>query len=66
MLLCLTMKPWHVVWLIAAPTLVGILITVLLLIPSLAPALGAWIVGAVGFSALAALPFSLMVGKALQ
>jgi hypothetical protein len=60
------MKPWHFVWLLSAPVLTGVLITVLLLIPSLAPALGMWIVVAAVASMVVALPFSLVVGKAFQ
>ncbi len=58
-------KPAFWIWLLSAPVLSGVLITVLLLIPSLAPSLGRWIVGACLASALVSLPFSIAVGKFL-
>lgn len=45
--------------------LTGVLITVLLMMPSLAPSLGKWIVGAAGLSLVVTLPFSMAVGKAM-
>jgi hypothetical protein len=59
-------KPAFWIWLLATPVLSGVFITILLLMPSLAPALGRWIVGAVALSALVALPFSQLVNKSLR
>lgn len=60
------MKPAFWIWLLAAPILTGASITALLLIPSLAPALGMWIVVASAVSAVVAVPIGLVVGKAIQ
>jgi hypothetical protein len=58
-------KPTFWIWLLSTPVLAGVFITVLLLIPSLAPSLGRWIVGACALSALLTVPFSFSVGKFL-
>lgn len=58
-------KPAFWIWLLSAPVLTGVLITVLLMMPSLAPSLGKWIVGAAGLSLVVTLPFSVAVGKAM-
>ena len=60
------MKPAFWIWLLSAPVLTGMSITVLLLIPALASSLGVWIVGAAAASAAVAVPVSLVVGKAIQ
>ena len=60
------MKPAFWIWLLSAPVLTGVLITVLLMMPSLAPALGMWIVVAAAASAVITVPFSLVVGKSLR
>ncbi len=60
------MKPWFIIWSLSAPVLAGVLITALLLMPSMAPKLGLWIVVAAVASALITVPFSVVVGKALQ
>jgi hypothetical protein len=60
------MKPAFWIWLLAPPVLTGMFITVLLMMPSLAPTLGRWIVLSAAASAVLAVPLSLVVGKALQ
>jgi hypothetical protein len=60
------MKPSFFIWLLSAPVLTGILITVLLLLPAMAPKLGLWIAVASLVSAVITVPFSLAVGKAIQ
>lgn len=59
-------KPTFWIWLLSAPVLAGALIVVLLLIPSLSPVLGYWIIGACALSALVTLPFSISVGRFLS
>lgn len=58
-------KPAFWIWLLAAPVLTGAIIVVLLLIPSIQPALGRWILGATIASAIVAVPFAMKVGKAI-
>jgi hypothetical protein len=58
-------KPAFWIWLLSAPVLTGMLITVLLMMPSLASSLGMWIAIAAGVSAVVAVPFSMAVGKAM-
>jgi len=60
------MKPAFWIWLLSAPVLTGMAITVLLMVPSIAPALGLWILGAAAVSAVVAVPIGLVVGKAIQ
>lgn len=60
------MKPAFWIWLLSAPVLTGAFIAGLLMMPSLASSLGTWIVVAAAVSALAAVPFSITVGKALS
>lgn len=56
-------KPAFWIWLLAAPVLTGAIIAGLLLVPSIQPALGKWIVGAAVLSALVCVPFAQRVGK---
>ncbi len=58
-------KPAIVLWLLATTTLTGILITVLLLIPSLQGQLRPWILAAAAGSAVLSAPFSVKVARAL-
>lgn len=60
------MKPAFWIWLLSAPVLTGVLITVLLMMPSMASSLGKWIVVAAGVSAVVTVPFSMAVGKAMS
>lgn len=60
------MKPSFFIWLLSAPVLTGIFVTVLLLMPSMAPKLGLWIAVASAVSAIITVPFSMAVGKAIQ
>lgn len=60
------MKPAFWIWLLSAPVLTGMLITVLLMMPSVASSLGMWIVGAAALSAVVTVPFSMAVGKAIS
>jgi hypothetical protein len=60
------MKPAFFIWLLSAPVLTGMLITVLLLVPAAAPAMAQWIIAAAGFSMVVTVPFSRMVGRAIQ
>jgi RsiW-degrading membrane proteinase PrsW (M82 family) len=60
------MKPTFIIWSLSAPVLAGAFITALLLMPSMAPKLGLWIVLAAAVSALITVPFSMAVSKALQ
>ncbi len=58
-------KPAFFIWTIAAPVLTGMLITVLLMIPSVAHTMGLWIIGAAVLSMIVTVPFSIAVGKAI-
>lgn len=58
-------KPAFFIWTLSAPVLAGILITVLLLVPGAAPALGRWIIAATVLSMIVTVPFSRAVGKAM-
>lgn len=58
-------KPAFWVWLLAAPVLTGAIIVVLLLVPSIQPALGSWILGACIASMIVTIPFAMKVGKVI-
>jgi uncharacterized membrane protein YdjX (TVP38/TMEM64 family) len=59
-------KPAFWIWLLAAPVLIGIFITVLLNVESAQPALKAWILASCAVSMLITIPFALKVGKAME
>ena len=58
-------KPAFWIWLLAAPVLTGIVIVVLLLIPSLEPTLGKWILGTSLASMVVTIPLAQKIGKAI-
>jgi uncharacterized membrane protein YdjX (TVP38/TMEM64 family) len=59
-------KPAFWIWLLSAPVLIGIFITVLLNVESAQPALKAWILAACAVSMLITIPFAIKVGKAME
>jgi hypothetical protein len=59
------MRPAFWIWVLAAPVLTGLCVTVLLTIPGAEPALGQWMIGAAALSAVVAVPISLALGKVI-
>jgi hypothetical protein len=59
-------KPAFWIWLLAAPVLIGVFITILLNVPSAQPALKGWILAACALSVLITIPFAMKVGKAME
>lgn len=60
------MKPTVLVYTLAAPIFTGVLILILLLIPSAQPRLGWLILGAAALASVVAVPFSMKVGRSLE
>jgi hypothetical protein len=58
-------KPAFWIWLLAAPVLTGIVIVVLLLIPSIQPTLGKWILATSLVSMVVTIPLAQKIGKAI-
>ncbi len=58
-------KPAFFVWSLAAPVLTGMIITGVLLVPSLQAHLGMAILASAAVGFLAAVPLSIQVGKAI-
>jgi phosphoglycerol transferase MdoB-like AlkP superfamily enzyme len=59
-------KPWFFVWLLSAPVLAGVLITVLLNMPSAQASLKVWMIVASVLSMLVTIPFAIKVGAAIE
>lgn len=59
-------KPWFFIWLLSAPVLAGVFITVLLNVDSAQASLKAWMIGATILSMIVTIPFSLKVGSFME
>ncbi len=59
-------RPWFFVWLLLAPALAGIAITVLINVSFAQPALKNWIIAAALGSAFVTLPVAWKLGKLME